>query len=127
MDMDRPDNLRNQLLDAASERSARHTQYQEEVRIMLSNYEKRVRIEGRIVVAQWIFLVLLTTAFMLIGGWKHQTMTGMWFLIQGVFWFLFGVVFLLMHRFNKLSLEMLTEIKRVETAVLELKEAIQAK
>jgi hypothetical protein len=125
--MDRTDPLRNQLLDAAAERSARHTQYQHEVQNMLSDLEKKVRLEGRITVAQWLFLVLLTTAFMLIGGWKHQTMTGMWFGIQGVFWFLFGVVFLLMHHVNRTKLDLLTEIKRVEMAVLELKESVQGK
>jgi hypothetical protein len=125
--MDPNDRLRNHLLDATAERSARHTQYQHEVQHMLSDLEKRLRIERRLTIAQWLFLVVLTTAFMLIGGWKHQTMTGMWFLIQGVFWFLFGAVFLLMHRFNQLTVEMLTEIKRVETAVLELKEAVPAK
>jgi hypothetical protein len=125
--MDRTESLRNQLLDAAAERPARHTQYQEEVALMLSQFEKRVRWEGRIVAAMWIFLVILCTAFNLIGGWKHQTMTGMWFGMQGLFWFLFGAVFLLMHRFNMLNLAMLKEIKRVEVAVLELKESVQPK
>ena len=94
---------------------------------MLSDLEKKVRIEGRIVAAQWIFLVVLTTSFMLIGGWKHETMTGMWFNMQGLFWFLFGAVFLLMHRFSQLNLAMLKEIKQVEVTVLELKESLQAK
>jgi hypothetical protein len=125
--MDPTDRLRNQLLDAAAELPARHTQYQQEVQHMLSDMEKRVRIETWIVAAQWIFLVFLTTAFMLIGGWKHQTMTGMWFNIQGLFWFLFGAVFLLMHRFNQLNLALLKEIKRVELAVLEVKEGLPSK
>jgi len=51
----------------------------------------------------------------------------MWFGIQGLFWFLFGAVFLLMHRFSQLNLAMLKEIKRVEVAVLELKESLQPK
>jgi hypothetical protein len=125
--MDRNDTLRDRLLDVAAERSARHTQYQKEVQLMLSNLEKKVRFEGRIVVAMWLFLVLLTTAFMLIGGFKHQTMTGIWFGIQAVFWFLFGVVFLVMHHINRVRLEMLTEIKRVESTVLEMKEVLEAK
>jgi hypothetical protein len=125
--MDRTDSLRNQLLDAAAERPARHTQYQQEVQIMLSDLEKKVRMEGRMVVAQWIFVVFLATAFMLIGGYKHETMTGMWFVLQGIFWFLFGAVFLLMHRFSQLNLVLLKEIKRVELTVLELKESMQAK
>jgi hypothetical protein len=123
--MDPTDALRNKLLDAAAELPARHTQYQKEVQLMLSDLEKRVRFEGRIVAAQWIFLVLLTTAFMLIAGWKHQTMTGMWFGLQGLFWFLCGAVFLLMHRFSQLNLALLKEIKRVEVTVLELKESLQ--
>jgi hypothetical protein len=125
--MDRTDSLRDQLLNAAAEHPVRHTQYQQEVQLMLSDVEKKVRIEGRMIAAQWIFVVVLTTAFMLIGGWKHQTMTGMWFVMQGIFWFLFGTVFLLMHRFNKLYLDMLKEIKRVEVSVLELKESLQGK
>lgn len=125
--MDQPDTLRNRLLDAAAERPARHAQYQEEVRNMLSDLEKRVRFERRIIAALWIYLVLLCTAFMLIGGFKHQTMTGMWFSIQGVFWILFGAVFLLSYRFSQLKLDMLTEIKRVELAVQELKESLQTK
>jgi hypothetical protein len=125
--MDLTESLRNQLLDAAAERPARHAQYQQEVQAMLSDYEKKVRLEGRMVVAQWIFVVLLTTAFMLIGGYKHETMTGMWFVMQGIFWFLFGAVFLLMHRFNQLNLALLKEIKSVELAVLEVKESLQAK
>ena len=119
--------LRNQLLNAAAERPARHTQYQQEVQVMLSDLEKKVRFEGRITAAQWIFLVFLSTAFLLIGSYKHQTMTGMWFVMQGIFWFLFGAVFLLMHRFSRLNLDLLKEIKRVELAVLELKESLQAK
>jgi hypothetical protein len=125
--MDRTEELRNRLLDAAADRSARRTHYQHEVQAMLSDLEKKVRWEGRMIAAQWLFLVFLTTSFMLIGGYKHQTMTGMWFSIQGVLWFLFGAVFLLMHRFNRLTLDMLTEIKKVELTVLEVKDALPTK
>jgi hypothetical protein len=99
--------------------------YRQEMQKMLSNLEKKVRLEGRIVAAQWIFLVILTTVFMMIGGWKHQTMTGLWFVLQGMFWFLFGAVFLLMHRFSQLNLALLKEIKQVEVTVLELKQSLQ--
>ena len=94
---------------------------------MLSALEARVRIERWMVIAQWIFLVLLTTAFMLIGGYHiDKSSVALWFCIQGVFWFLFGTVFLLSARFSQLKLDLLTEIKRVELAVLEVKE-LQAK
>jgi hypothetical protein len=123
--MDQSRELRNQLLDAAAvEQSARHIQYQEEVKTMLANLEKKVRFERWMVAAQWIFLVVLTTAFMMIGSYNHESMTGMWFVLQGIFWFLFGAVFLLSYRFSQLKLDMLTELKRMELAVSELKEAI---
>jgi hypothetical protein len=125
--MDRTEELRNKLLEAAADRPARRTQYQQEVEAMLSDLEKKVRWEARIIAAQWIFLVFLTTSFMLIGGFKHQTMTGMWFSLQGILWFLFGAVFLLMHRFNRLTLDLLKEIKGVELAVLELRESAPPK
>ena len=91
---------------------------------MLANLEKRVRFERRMVAAQWIFLVALTTAFMMIGSYNHESMTGMWFVLQGIFWFLFGAVFLLSYRFSQLKLDMLTEMKRMELSVLELKESL---
>jgi len=120
-----PESLRNQLLDAAPERSARYTRYQQEVNAMLSQLEARVRLEKRMVIAQWIFVVLLTTAFMLIGGYHIDKSTAaLWFCIQGVFWFLFGTVFLLSARFSQLKLDLLKEIKRVELAVLEVKETL---
>jgi hypothetical protein len=123
--MDQSKELRNQLLDAAAaKQSARHSQYRQEVKTMLADLEKRVRFERRMVAAQWIFLVLLTTAFMMIGSYNHESMTGMWFVLQGIFWFLFGAVFLLSYRFSQLKLDMLTELKRMELAVAELKEAI---
>jgi len=125
--MDQPDKLRTQLLAAAADGSARSQQYEREVHTMLADLEKRVRFEKRIVVVQWIFIVLMTTAFMLIGGYKHETMTGLWFGIQGIFWFLFGAVFLLMARFSQMQLELLKEIKRVELTALEVKEQLSAK
>jgi hypothetical protein len=123
--------LRNQLLDAAAERSPRYTQYQQEVKTMLSNLEARVRFERWMVIPQWIFVVLLTTAFMLIGGYPilgghhiDKAPLGLWFCIQAVFWLLLGTVFLLGLRFSQLKLDLLTEIKRVEVAVLEVKESL---
>lgn len=94
---------------------------------MLADLEKQVRLERRMTIAQWLFLVALVTAFLLIGGFKHETMTGMWFTLQGIVWLLFGAVFLLSYRFSQLKLDMLTEIKRVELAVMELKETTAAR
>jgi hypothetical protein len=119
--------MRNQLLAAAGDGSARHQHYEREVQTMLADLEKKVRFERRIVIAQWLFITLLTTAFMMIGGYKHETMTGMWFSLQGIFWFLFGAVFLLMARFSQLQFELLKEIKRVELTTLEVKEQLAAK
>ena len=126
--MDQPDTLRNHLLDAAAERPTRHSLYREEVEAMLSEFEARVRKEKWMVGIQWIFLVLLCTAFMLIAGFHiDKTTAALWFAIQAVFWFLFGMVFLFMARFNQLNLVLLKEIKRVELAVQELKESLQPK
>jgi hypothetical protein len=122
--MDQSKTLRDQLLDAAAVSSSRHAEYELEVKTMLADLEKQVRVERRRVIAQWLFLVLLVTAFLLIGGFKHETMTGMWFTLQGIVWLLFGAVFLLSYRFSQLKLDMLTEIKRVELAVMEMKERL---
>jgi len=123
-----PDTLRNQLLDAAAGSSARHSQYQREVQTMLSDLEARVRKEKWMVGVMWVFLVLLCTAFMFIGG-SHidKTTAALWFGVQGIFWFLVGTVFLLSARFSMLKLDLLKEIKRVELAVQELKDSLPAK
>ena len=122
--------LRNQLLDAAAERSPRHSQYQQEVNSMFSAYEARVRKERWRVGAVWIFLVALTMGFMFIGGYHivggnpvDKSALSLWFCIQAVFWLLFGIVTFLSFRFDQLKLDLLTEIKRVELAILELKES----
>jgi len=92
---------------------------------MLSDLEASVRLEKRMVIAQWLFIVALTTAFMLIGGYHiDKSSMALWFCIQGVFWFLFGTVFLLSARFSQLKLDILKEIKRVELAVQEVKESL---
>jgi len=122
--------LRNQLLDAAAERSPRHSQYQKDVNTMLSAYEARVRKERWMVGAVWIFIIFLTTTFMLIGGYHivggnpvDKSALSLWFCIQAVFYLLFGIVTFLSFRFDQLKLDLLTEIKRVELAILELKES----
>jgi hypothetical protein len=125
--MDQPDTIRNQLLAAAGDGSVRPPHYEREINTMLADLEKKVRFERRIVIAQWLFIVLLTTAFNVIGGYKHETMTGMWFSLQGIFWFLFGAVFLLMARFSQMQFELLKEIKRVELTALEVKEQLATK
>jgi hypothetical protein len=124
--MDQPEHtMRKQLLDAAGNGSSRHAQYQREVDAMLSAFESRVRMERRMVTALWIFLVLLCTSFMLIAGFHIDKSTAaLWFGIQAVFWLLFGMVFLLMARFNQINLDLLKEIKRVELAVQELKDSL---
>ena len=106
--------LRNQLLDAAANGSPKHSQYRKEVETMLSHLETAVRREKWTVGIQWVFVVLLSTGFMLIAGFHIDKSTAaLWFAIQAVFWFLFGTVFLLSARFSQLKLDLLKEIKQV--------------
>ena len=96
---------------------------------MLSALEARVRTEKWMVIPQWLFMVVYTTAFMFIGSYQimgghhDKSPLALWFCIQAVFWLLIGAVFLLGLRFSQLKLDLLTEIKRVELAILELKES----
>ena len=94
--------------------------YQEEVTSLLKKNEKGLRRERWVVVPMWIYLVVLSTAFLWIGGKKLATPVGLWFGILACFWLLFGMVFLVKHFINRSRVELLKEVKQVQLQVLEL-------
>jgi hypothetical protein len=90
----------------------------------LEQKEKAVARERKVTRGLWVYLVLLSTAFIVIGGLKNDTLVGLWFGILACFWLLLGSVFLLKQLMNQHTLETLKELKGLEVQLLELRRRI---
>ena len=93
--------------------------------MLLNDKEKAVLREKKITSWSWAYVVLLSSAFLVIGGMKHDSLVGLWFGILACFWFIFGAVFLVRQRLNHQELVMLKELKGIEGRVLELQQMLE--
>jgi hypothetical protein len=113
------ENIRERLLSHLPQ-PANLAAYRQEVASLLEKKEKAIRQERWVVVALWIFVVALSIAFLFLGEQQLDTPKGPWFGSLACFWFLFGMVFLVKHFFNRTSVDLLKEVKQVQVQVLEL-------
>jgi hypothetical protein len=118
--------LRDRLLAHAAPAADRLDAYRTEVRTMLDKKRRVLERQRRISSTMWIFLVLLCTAFLLLGGMRGGE-ERLWFGILACFWFLFGAVFLLRYFLDRNRLEFLKEIKGLEVRILELTDRLDAR
>jgi hypothetical protein len=118
------DALRERLLAQQSMPSERLERYRLEVEEMLEQKEKGVVRERKVTRGVWVYVVILSTAFIVIGGLKNDTLVGLWFGILACFWLLLGSVFLLRQLMNQHTLETLKELKGLEVQILELRRRI---
>jgi hypothetical protein len=116
--------LRSNLLSQQQPSGVRLEAYRKEVAAMLDQNEVSLRRERKFTGIMWVYLVLLCTGFMVIGGLRPNTSLGVWFGVMAVFWLLFGAVFLLKYFINQTRVETLKEVKKVELEVMELKELL---
>ena len=117
--------LRAGLLARQDMSSERLEKYRREVAMLLNDKEKAVLREKKITSWSWAYVVLLSSAFLVIGGMKHDSLVGLWFGILACFWFIFGAVFLVRQRLNHQELVMLKELKGIEWRVLELQQMLE--
>jgi hypothetical protein len=75
----------------------------------------------------WIYITILCTSFLLIGGFTSDPTKKLWFGILACFWLLFGAVFILRYFINYSRLEIMKEIKEIQLKIEELREKIAAK
>ncbi|MGA2261331.1 MAG: hypothetical protein ABSH28_07840 [Acidobacteriota bacterium] len=115
------DNLRDQLLNKYLPPPGKLDSYRKEVNAMLEREEKALRSQKIMVVALWLLVVGMATVFMVVGGYRSNTLSGIWLGISACFWFLFGMVFLFQYHMNRSRLELLKEIKQIQLQVLELR------
>jgi hypothetical protein len=108
--------------NASSERLQKH---RKEIVMLLNENEKTVLREKRVTSWSWAYIVLLSTAFLVMGGMRHDTLLGLWFGILACFWFLFGSVFVVRQRMNHHELVMLEELKGIEGHLLEVQRRLE--
>ncbi len=118
------DSIRDRLLSRLP-LSANLAAYREEVAAMLGKNDKALRRETWVVTALWLFMVALSTAFLLLGGLRSGTPLGLYFEILACFCLIYPSVELLKHFINRSRVELLKEVKQVQLQVLELQASLR--
>src|SRR5271165_1320118 len=118
------DNIRDRLLSRLPQ-PANLAAYREEVAVTLEKNTKGLQRERWVVTALWLFMVALSTAFLLLGGLRSGTPLGLYFEILACFCLIYPSVELLKHFINRSRVELLKEVKQVQLQVLELHASIR--
>jgi hypothetical protein len=125
--MNRTDkSLREQLLGLGVPAADRLETYRTGVEKMIEKKQKLLDRQRRISSSLWIFLVLLCTVFLVVGGYRGGE-DRIYFGVLACFWFMFGAVFLFRYFLDRNQLEFLKEIKDLKVQILELTEKISDK
>lgn len=101
--------------------------YKQRVDTMLRKEIRALRREQWITHPLWIYIVLICTAFLLIGGYSKDATYKLWFGIVACFWIIIGVAFFIKHLINRNRVELLKEIKEIQLQILELKEKMDSR
>ncbi len=121
----KPEPLRARLLAQFEPDRAKLATYREEVQAMLDKHERTLRLQKWYAGAIWIFLVLLGTCFLTLGGLYADKPVGLWLSIIPLFFLIGGAVEMVKYFINRSRVEMLKEIKSLELQLLELKEQLR--
>jgi hypothetical protein len=116
------DRLRDELLNQYLPPPGKLDLYRKEVNAMLEREEAGLRRQRTMVAVMWLMVVGLATVFMVVGGYRSNTLSGIWLGISACFWFLFGTVFLIQYYINHMRVGLLKEIKQVQLQLLELRD-----
>ncbi len=114
------DDFYNRFLSEKEGAGETAEKYRKEMDRMLEQNEKRLKREKWITGSMWIYLVILCTAMLLLGGFAENMETRIWFGVLACFWFLFGVAFLMRYFINRTRFELLKELKEIQLQIMEL-------
>jgi hypothetical protein len=116
------DRLRDRVLGQWEPARPSYLNYRKEVEVMLANQEKKLRRERWFTNVMWIYIVLLSTAFMMGSGLlMFHKIEGTWMAVNAVLLSIYGAVFFI-HQINKSRFEVIKEIKGVELRLAALEE-----
>jgi hypothetical protein len=103
----------------------RLARYRTEVDAMLEKNERTLRRQKWYAGAYWIFVVLLGTAFFVLGGRLGDTPRGVWLGLFACFLLIAAAVELMKYFINRSRVEVLKEVKGLELRVVELQEQLR--
>jgi len=90
--------------------------------------EKSGRSAAKIIaVGGWVFTVLLSTVFLVLGGMKSDTLPGIWLGVLACFWLTMGATFLIHHITNQRSRDVLSELSALKQRLHELQEMVEGR
>jgi hypothetical protein len=117
--------LRERLLAQFEPDRDKLANYRKEVQTMLENNERTLRWQKWYAGGIWIFLVLLGTTFLVLGGLRGDTPVGAWLGLFACFVLIGGAVEMVKYFINRSRVEVLKELKGLELAVLEMKQRLK--
>lgn len=89
--------------------------------------ESRRSIAKKVAYGGWVFTVVLSTVFLVIGGMKSDTLTGIWFGVLACFWLTMGATFLINYMTNQRSQDVLGEVEALKQRVQELQRLVEGR
>lgn len=98
--------------------------YQEEVKALLAENEKKLRQNKWTVVRVWVFVIALSIPCLWMAGAHFNTPQGNWFLGTTYFWVLFGAIEIAKYVQRQDRAELLKELKQIQLQVLELQASL---
>jgi hypothetical protein len=119
-----PEPLRERLLAQFEPDRAKLATYAKEVQAMLEKNERTLRLQKWYAGTIWIFVVALSTSFLVLGGQRGDTPAGTWLGILACFFMIGAAVELVKYFINRSRVEVLKEVKGIELQLLEIKEIL---
>jgi hypothetical protein len=121
----KPEPLRDRLLAQFEPDSEKLAAYRKEVEAMLEQNERALWWQGWYAGAMWVFVVLLGTAFFVLGGMRSDSPPGIFLGIFACFMLIGAAVEMVKFFINRSRIEVLKEVKGLELQILELKERLR--
>jgi hypothetical protein len=119
-----PEPFGERLLAQFEPDRAKLAAYRREVQAMLEKNERTLRRQKWYAGFLWIFVVLMGTSFLTLGGYYSDRPAGIWLSVTACFFLIGGAVELVKYFINRSRVEVLKEVKGLELQLLELKESL---
>lgn len=98
--------------------------YQQEVRSLLAENEKRLRRNKWTVRRVWIFVIAVSIPCLYMVATNPFTPEGNWFLGTVYFWVLFGVIEIAKYENKEEKTKLLKELKQIELQIVQLQDSL---
>jgi len=121
----KPETLRERLLAQFEPDRDKLATYRKEVQAMLEKNERTLRLQKWYAGSIWIFVILMGTCFMTLGGLYNDKPASIWLGLSACFFVSAFSLELVKYFINRSRVEVLKEVKGLELQLLEIKERLQ--